>query len=176
MSHASPAAPCFRYIPTELFCKMWESCTPPRKWETTVRRWFWELQMSWTFMEWYCLQLRYGNRSGEGALTCMQSIALMVLGRPAVEWNPPRLGPVLLLYMGILCIMWTVDLFHPWLRGRVWLMDVCDMPTLSPSSLWSVPRWRVFVCVVVQGLTVWHGPAVLVTNYCNTAWGQLLVA
>ena len=42
------------------------ACAPPGKRATTFRSWFWESQISWTFMEWYCL--RYGNGSGDGAL------------------------------------------------------------------------------------------------------------
>jgi len=51
-----------------------ELCAPPGKRATTFIRLFWE--MSWTFMEWYCFQLKYGNGSGEDTLKrrCLQSI------------------------------------------------------------------------------------------------------
>lgn len=50
--------------------------------------------MSYTFMEWYYLRLRYGNGSGGDALmrTCVQSMVLMVLCRQAMEWNPLLTG------------------------------------------------------------------------------------
>ena len=54
ISNASPASPCSRCTPTELFGKMQESCAPPGKHhrdnieqvvlgvtETTLSRWFW---------------------------------------------------------------------------------------------------------------------------------------
>ena len=39
-----------------------------------------------SYMVWYCLRLRYGKGSGEGAFmcTCVRSIMPMVRGRPAL--------------------------------------------------------------------------------------------
>lgn len=106
--------------------------------ERDYRRWFWVSQKSWKFMEWYCLQLSYGNGCGDGALmcTCMQSIAL-VLGRPAMVWSPS-------LDWDLFCC--CVVEFDVLCSQLDWLMPViCPPCFLAPSEMYrwlKSPRWR----------------------------------
>ncbi len=157
-SHVSPTAPCARCMPTELFCEMKESRAPPKKWVTTFSRWFWESQMSRTFKEWYCLRLRYGNGSGEGALmrTCVQSIAPMVSGRPATAWNPLLTATCFSSVYGNFSTVRLVDLFHPRLVGEHgwWTAVICPPCLPAPAEIFhwpKSPRWRVPAHVVLQG-------------------------
>ena len=46
MSRASPAAPCSKRMPMELFCQIKELCAPFGKKGTTFTRWLWESQMT----------------------------------------------------------------------------------------------------------------------------------
>lgn len=104
---------------------------------TTFRRWFWESQMSCSFMMWDCMQLRYGNRCGECVLMCVQSGVQMVLGRPAME---PSLDWDLFFFsvgeFYVLCGQLIYSIHDSWES----MADAFDMLTLSPSSLWNVPQ------------------------------------
>lgn len=103
-----------------------------RKQDTTFNCWLWKLLISWTLMEWF----RYGNRSGESAITCVQTIVPMVLGRPAAEWNP--------VLTRTCCFAVPENLTHcatspSTTHWRAQLMDACDMATRPPGSRWNVP-------------------------------------
>lgn len=86
-------------------------------------------------MEWYCLWLRYGNKSEENALmrTYVQAIVPMVFGGQAIECNTLLTGccsaAVQGNYMDGVASLCTPSTTH----GRAWPMDVCDMPTVSTS-------------------------------------------
>jgi len=157
MSHVSPAAPCSRRMPTELFCMVKESCAPPGKWKTSFIRWFRESQMLCKFIKGYWLQLRYGSGFGERAL--MSTCAVYYSDGLRKTSNGIKSPPA----------------------GKAWLMGGCDMPTLSPSSCWNVPVAkkpkvkRICTCGGTE-LDFVYGPAVLAQNDCKGPWEQLLVA
>lgn len=89
ISQLSPWAPCTRHVPTALFCSTKESCTPRGHRATTFSRLYFASDIIWMLMEWYCLWLKKGNASEEGALvrTCVWYIAPTMLGNPAVAWK-----------------------------------------------------------------------------------------
>lgn len=143
ISHPSPTA-WARRILTELFCSTKESCAPPGQQAMTFRMWQFASDIIWTLTEWYNFQLRNGNGSGEEALIriCMQSLAPMIFGSPAIAKKSILTSISLSVVYGNNMYWGIIDIIDFSTLGGAWLKEDCEIPDLSSVSLWNDPAAR----------------------------------